>query len=206
MKKLVPYKTVRGALAALDNGGRFYNLFSRSGDGVISMGELSKATGHWLSFKQSSLFFTMMLDRLAEADRATVVARLDASLRRRVRQNQPKNVEPEALAEFSQEKGALVVEGTPRYCRSQSQFTSFIMIPVQAGSVTTQMMIPIYEEYSLYDLTSNSKQTVPIAVPKKLPRLPERSMKFGGFMHQASSSEKTPDSSECYFGPVCYLP
>ena len=206
MKKLIPYKTVRGALAALDNGGRFFNLFSRPSDGVISRGELSKATGQLLNIKQSSLFFAMMLDRLPEADRETVIARLAASLRRKVRRNYPKRIGPEALAAHKKEKGPLIVEGVPLYCRSQNQFTSFITIPVQADSVTTQMMIPIYEEFSMYYLESETKVPVPIAVPKKVTRLPERSMKFGGFVQPASSSKEKPDSSDCYFTPVFYLP
>ena len=35
MREIKPYQTLRGAQRALDNGGRFYNLFARSGEFVL---------------------------------------------------------------------------------------------------------------------------------------------------------------------------
>ena len=45
MREVIPYSTVEGAARALDNGGRFFNLFSRINDDVVDSSELSKAAG-----------------------------------------------------------------------------------------------------------------------------------------------------------------
>jgi hypothetical protein len=46
MRAIEPYKTVRGAAKALDNGGRFYNLLTQAGDKVVDAGELARADGY----------------------------------------------------------------------------------------------------------------------------------------------------------------
>ena len=43
MRELRPYLTVHGLTKAIDNGGRFYNLFTAADDAVVSRGELAKA-------------------------------------------------------------------------------------------------------------------------------------------------------------------
>ena len=43
MREIRPYKTVRGATRALDNGGRFFNLFAKAGDDIVDSAELAKA-------------------------------------------------------------------------------------------------------------------------------------------------------------------
>ena len=45
MREVVPYRTLGGAKRALDNGGRFFNLFAEADDGVVSGAELARAAG-----------------------------------------------------------------------------------------------------------------------------------------------------------------
>jgi hypothetical protein len=45
VRELKPYRTVARARAALDNGGRFYNLLAIADDDRISKAELNKAAG-----------------------------------------------------------------------------------------------------------------------------------------------------------------
>ncbi|MDG1856743.1 MAG: hypothetical protein P8J66_07020 [Verrucomicrobiota bacterium] len=47
MKQATPCKTLARVMLALDNGGRFFNLLTRAGDGEISQSEISKAA--WIS-------------------------------------------------------------------------------------------------------------------------------------------------------------
>ena len=199
MKKLIPYKTVRGALSALDNGGRFYNLFSRAGDGLITAGELSKATGRLSNLRQSALYFEMMLMELNEADRETVIARLDPKLRSKFRRSRPQKLEPSALGGAMGEKNGIIVEGQLVYSRSQKKFTSFVMIPIQSGSVTTYMMLPIYEQFSMYQFKGAGDASIPVAISKKAARLPSGLVRLGGFIREASSSDTEPDKSAGYF-------
>lgn len=45
MKKIESYIDVNDAISDLDNGGRFYNLFTHADDGIISQAELGKVGG-----------------------------------------------------------------------------------------------------------------------------------------------------------------
>ena len=45
MRELKAYRTVVGARATLDNGGRFYDLIAMADDNRITKGELAKAAG-----------------------------------------------------------------------------------------------------------------------------------------------------------------
>jgi len=48
MREIKLYKTKRGLQKTLDNGGRFYNIFTDAGDDVVSRAELAKAAGVFL--------------------------------------------------------------------------------------------------------------------------------------------------------------
>ena len=43
MREVQLYRTERGLLKALDNGGRFFNVFTKAGDDQITRSELAKA-------------------------------------------------------------------------------------------------------------------------------------------------------------------
>lgn len=66
MREIKPYKTLKGAKAALDNGGRFLNLFARAGDDRITSDELTKAAGVFLHESLAFLFLDMALADLPE--------------------------------------------------------------------------------------------------------------------------------------------
>ncbi len=61
MRQIKPYRTVQGARKLLDNGGRFYHLWSKSGDDVVDVGELARAAGVYSSGTKAFLHFEMAL-------------------------------------------------------------------------------------------------------------------------------------------------
>ena len=61
MREIKPYKTFSGATAALDNGGRFFNLFARSGDEIVDSSELKKAAGVYSGDSKAFMYFDMAL-------------------------------------------------------------------------------------------------------------------------------------------------
>lgn len=81
MKQIVPYKTLQGALNALDNGGRFYNVFTKAKDEVITDSELYKAAGVFSGKAHVFLFFELALSDLPKADRDQVIQCLSPELR-----------------------------------------------------------------------------------------------------------------------------
>ena len=59
MREVHPYKTEGGLLKALDNGGRFFNIFTRASDDRITRAELAKAAGVFGSKPKAVLFLEM---------------------------------------------------------------------------------------------------------------------------------------------------
>ena len=72
MRKIMPYKTQRNALAALDNGGRFYNIFTEADDGEISTAELARVAGAFTDKQKMFLYLDMALAGL-DQDAAHIV-------------------------------------------------------------------------------------------------------------------------------------
>ncbi|MBK7874477.1 MAG: hypothetical protein IPJ77_01765 [Planctomycetes bacterium] len=83
-RRVTPYATVRGALAALDNGGHWWSFTARKGDERIDAGELARATGEMSSTPRAFLGFELAIAGLAPDERDEVRAKLAPSLRRRV--------------------------------------------------------------------------------------------------------------------------
>ena len=83
MREVQPYKTEGGLLKALDNGGRFFNVFTRAGDDRITRAELAKAAGVFGSKPKAVLFFEMAQQALSRQARTRAVTALGPKERER---------------------------------------------------------------------------------------------------------------------------
>jgi hypothetical protein len=84
-----PYKTVEGARRALDNGGRLFDLLSSRDDGVVSAGELKRASGA-LNKHIAFLYFDLVCSLLPRDELKNMVARFDDRLRADYREARPR--------------------------------------------------------------------------------------------------------------------
>ena len=100
-------------MKALDNGGRFYNIFTSAGDDVVTSAELKKAAGVIGSDQCAYLFFAMALHDLGDSQRRMVEARLDKGVRDGLRRLSPAVVSPKEVASLRATK-ACIIEGYPR--------------------------------------------------------------------------------------------
>ncbi|MFI5403820.1 MAG: hypothetical protein ACHQ1G_12855, partial [Planctomycetota bacterium] len=134
-----------GAKAALDNGGRFYHLIARSGDGKLAKSEISKAAGVVFDEAGGFVFFDMALAKLSAEEKAQVVAMLGAKLARRYRERGPQHVTPKAAARLGAVKG-VIAEGVPRFERSiEILQTGMIMVGKVMVPVTHKLPHDLYE-------------------------------------------------------------
>lgn len=164
MKKVIPYKTLTGAMRALDNGGRFFNLFTRAGDGEISQSEVSKAAGVLGGQINAMLFFQLATLRLSSADQSSLVDRLTGKLRDRLRQSPAKSIPISKFKRNSELNQPVIVEGYPVFAKDHTQFSGFITVPMTTNNVTTMMMVPIIDQFDMYEVFQNSDQTGPHAL------------------------------------------
>ncbi len=205
MKKLQPYKTVRGAVAAFDNGGRFFNLFTEAADGTITSAELGKAAGTLGALPHTLLYFEMMIAWLPETEQESVISKLDPSLRRKFRAKRAIRLAEADRSTLPKKPPAVIVTGKPEYARSRTQFTGFITIPVQTGSVSSSIQIPIHDEFALYTMKGGGIDDVPVAVSKSVGKLPAAQVIVGGYLMKMSAEEgDNPRETKAYISAQYY--
>lgn len=205
MKKITPYKTTRNALASLDNGGRFYNLITKADDGKISTAELSKAAGVFSGKQQMVLFLEMSLSTLPAESRKQILSSVSEDIKEAIYKYPTQHLLPSE----AERKGILsrnaIVTGIPRRIDSTEKFTGFIMIPVMAGKVTTFMMIPIIEQYDIYELRDEkSSKEFLIAHSKSTNKLPEIRIKCAGVLKELKSEEKESSKVSIFLETIYY--
>jgi hypothetical protein len=122
MRPVVPYANLDALLHALDDGGFFFDPFSRKDDGEISTGELKKATGR--NERYAIQWLALMTSTFTDDDRkrlrGVLSERLDRALARfDAQSSQPRRVETGVVGEF------LLVEGVLKDATSSVKSTPF---------------------------------------------------------------------------------
>lgn len=187
MEEIKPYATAGEAIRDLDNGGRFYNWFTRAEDDVITEAELSKVSGAFFGKQQMILFLEMALSRLNETDKAEVLSKLDESLQVQVQKYKPQRLDTLQTDEKGKLTSSTIITGVPILQESKSYVNGFIMIPI--GKAFT--IVPIMDLYHIYEFTEEgSAYQILVAhskVVNKL-RLPETQLTVGGVWKKFTSS------------------
>lgn len=207
MRKVVPFKTVSGALRSLDNGGRFYNMLTKAGDGSITDAELRKAAGVSSGRDQALLYLELALSDLEAAGQHEVVSHLSDDVRLQLHDRRPQRV---AISRFETAVSAalpVVVEGFPRFLEDKTELQAFIMIPIMAGKVMTFAMIPIFDRFDIYEVYSNSAfrggNTI-IATVRGSKRLQNVRTAFAGIVKELKFDPNTKASHRFYLESLYY--
>ncbi len=206
MREVQPYKTEGGLLKALDNGGRFFNVFTRAGDDRITRAELAKAAGLFGSKQKAVLFFDMAQQALALQARTRAFAALGPKARKDHQKFLPVKLLP-SLVESKGEAGeCVIVEGYPRFLKNKTQFTGMLMIPIIAGSVTTFMMIPLYDQFDVYEVFDDRRMRRPYCVlaAARGVKFPARDpVRLGGILRKMEADKKAERQHKFYL-EACY--
>ena len=207
MKQIVSYRTLQGALNALDNGGRFYNVFTKAKDEVITDSELYKAAGVFSGKAQAFLFFELALSDLPEIDREQVIQCLSPALRSTYLRQRPKRTEIEVFERQVQEPDAVIVAGFPVFLEDKTQFSGFIMIPIFTGKTMMFTMIPIFDKFDIYEVYSDSDlqgdKTI-IATVRGSKRLATEMTTFGGIVKKLKFKDKSKRKHSLYVETLFY--
>ena len=201
MKEIKPYKTLQGAKAALDNGGRFFNLWARAGDDRITSDELTKAAGVFGSESSAFLFLEMALADLPEKERQQVTDLLTPGVAERYRRNCPNILQPSQAVKAK--AGTLViVEGVPTYVEEAVQKRqTFMYIP--DGIMIPIMIDDHYQTYDLLDVRGMRSPPLPMILPIRARRLEVGAARFGGLLREFTLEGK-PKKKGVYFEPVYF--
>jgi hypothetical protein len=122
MKQIHPYKTVDEALTSLDNGGRFYNLFTQAEDGTITQAELAKVSGLFNEKQKLVLFLDLSLSKLDSDSREQVISKLDDNLKATYQKYKPAVMSPSEVNKIGTKSSNIAVTGIPEMKESRNYF------------------------------------------------------------------------------------
>jgi|ETNmetMinimDraft_30_1059905.scaffolds.fasta_scaffold13216_3 hypothetical protein len=207
MQPVIPYEHYSSALAALDNGGRFYNLFSKANDDTVSEAELAKVAGVFTDKQMMFLFFEMAVQSLSEQDKHALHRKLSDNLQADYASHRPQHLLPSKAEEQGEASRTAILTGCPRFVTDKTVFSCFIMVPIIVGTVTTFTMIPIMDRYDIYELRDEPhSETIFIANVRGAPRLPEELSRFGGILKETSADKEGEKEDRLFLEVAYYTP
>ena len=182
MRQVIPYKTARGLERALDNGGRWFNLFTSAGDGKVSANELAKAAGSW-DRVTSEIFLTMSWVLLTEAERVHILdVLMSPEFTKRIRKYGPLWLRAHRAVEVPPGRG-VVLEGTMvRVADHRSD--SVVMMPFMINNVMTLMPVPIANVFSVWELHDGHGEPATVLVGLRDRFAENLPMRLGGVSAQ----------------------
>lgn len=199
MKKIEPFESVAEALAALDNGGQFYNFLTHAEDGFISTAEASKAAGLFAGKKQVVLFLQLALSKLAQNERDVIISKFDEALTACYQQYRGITLAHHQLNRV--EIGTQVLlKGTAKFTADRSDLNGFVFIMAGGAMVP----VPIIEAYDVYNFVDDTQDTFPVVHAKGKAQFPDRQMTVAGVVKEIKS-EKKGENGKRYLEIFYYL-
>ncbi|MFN2242677.1 MAG: hypothetical protein ACK2U2_10340 [Anaerolineae bacterium] len=204
MRQISPYRTVQWAARALDNGGRFYNLFTRAGDNVVEGVELARAAGVYSSDAMAFLYFEMALMDLPGEGKAEVLSLLAPDLRDQLEAKRPRVLLPSCVESKGRTGLPAIVTGYPYFVEDKSQFRGFVV------TVTPLItLVPIMDEFDVYELFDTPDRSYPrtlLATVRGSRRLDGSRIRFGGVLKELRFEDKTGRQHGLYLEAAYYTP
>ena len=166
MRKIQPYKSLDGALRALDNGGRFFNVFTKAGDHVVTAAELKKVAGVLGNDVAAAMFYALAISDLDDTARLKLRNALGPKASDLVRRIPVRSLTPETFAVEARAGKPCLVEGRVKKFKDV-KVTGMIFMPISTGKTTMIMPIPTEDHYTVYELDGpNPERECLVLTPK----------------------------------------
>ncbi|MEO0331760.1 MAG: hypothetical protein AAF223_08755, partial [Bacteroidota bacterium] len=206
MKKIEPYKNVIEAVSTLDNGGRFYNILTKTDDGIISGSELGKVAGLFSDKQKMILFFELSVSKLDQADREEVVSKLDSKLQKAYQRYKPQKLSPSEANATGVASSNAIITGIPTLVESKTDLLGFIMVPIITDKATTFTMVPLMEKYDVYEMRDEpASDTFLIAHARSSQKLPQRKITVAGVLKELKSHRNEAGSTKIFLESIYHL-
>jgi hypothetical protein len=207
MREITPYKTFEGALRALDNGGRFYNIFTDAEDETIDSAELAKVAGVYASLSKAFLFYGMSTFNLPHNAKRKLDSYLNKHLKAMYRRSRPQVMPPSKIETGGKAGSSNIVTGFPRHLEKREEFYGFIMYPMTVGKTTNMMMIPLYDQFDVYEVFDTRAYKPPrtvIATTRGSRKLGPGETRFGGFLKKLTFKDPTSKKHGLFLETIYY--
>lgn len=195
VREIKPYATVQGLRKALDNGGRFYNLFQLAEDNVVSKGELAKAAGVFSAGASAFLFLELAQQNLGQDELDSVEGLFAPELKKAQKKYRPTCLMPSQIESDAVPGKPLVTSGYLRYLEDRTQFNGMVMVPIMVGKIMIFTPIPLFERFDIWELFDNAGfkgQSAVIATKLKWKPDHDGAFRFGGLVRKLEVDAKKP--------------
>ncbi|MEM7478866.1 MAG: hypothetical protein AAF483_28100, partial [Planctomycetota bacterium] len=119
----------------------------------------------------------------------------------------PKQFLPHEINESGIAGKSAIVSGHLRYLEDKTQFNSFIMIPLQVGNITTMQMIPIYDQFHVYEIFESEEMLEPCGIvtcPRTHKLDTNHAVRIAGFVRELKFDDKSPQIHKHYLETTFY--
>jgi hypothetical protein len=206
MKKIEPYYTTTEAKLALDNGGRFYNILTNANDGEIELSELSKVAGVFGEKQKMVLFLDLAIVKLSENSKNEVIQSFSEGLQKTYKKYKSASLSVLKANEIGRVSSNVIITGHPKHVDSKNDFVGFIMIPIMVGKVTTFTMIPIMDQYDVYEIRDEkTSQTFLIAHARGELKLPDSKVIVAGILKELKATKEEDVGSKKYLEAYYFI-
>ena len=203
MKKITPFINASSAISTLDNGGRFYNLLTKAEDGNISAPELAKVAGLFGNKQQMVLYFAMSISELE--DKEQVESALSEDLKDAYEKYYPQILIPSEAKSKGVLSSNAIITGVPKMIESKSDFNGFIMVPVSTGKSMSLIMIPIIDQYDVYEIRdSELSETFLIAHSRGAKKFPAKKIRVGGILKELKIKKEGKETPQMFLESLYY--
>ena len=140
-------------------------------------------------------------------DRQKIIGLLDSDLRKDYRRSRPQTLLPSEIEKHGVAGRSVIATGFPRFVEDRTQFSGFIMIPITSGNVTTFMMIPIFDQFDVYEVFDDRRMRKPnsmVATVRGQRLSHDGPIRFGGVLRKLQFKDKTKKLHKFYLETVFY--
>ena len=211
MQEVEAYRSKNELTSVIDNGGRFYNVFSRANDQVVTKGELAKAAGMWASDLNAFLFLDLATFDLDEMEKLAVEDTLEPDLRNRYRQASTRVIAASDIDGEGQAGDAIIVEGSVQKCHEKTKFSGYIYVPITVGDVTTFTVTPIFDHFSVYRLFDGDSRKVDAELPGAVVAVPLKAefsagdrIRFAGYLRELEFDDEESRTNNLYLEAIYF--
>ncbi|MFY0689721.1 MAG: hypothetical protein JXQ90_21300 [Cyclobacteriaceae bacterium] len=189
----------------MDNGGRFYNLLTKANDGNISSAELAKVAGVFSDVQQMLLYLEMATINLDDTSKKSIVKSLSPKLQKAYQKYFPQYLSP-TEANLKGDPGKnLITTGIPKFIDAKTEFQGFIFVPIVTGKTTTMMMIPIFDQYDVYELhDQDTGDEFLLAHTRSSKKLPHQKIRCAGVLKTLNTKKDENGLSRKYLETLYY--
>ncbi|NQX92261.1 MAG: hypothetical protein HRT74_09105 [Flavobacteriales bacterium] len=203
MEKIEPYNSANEAMEALDNGGRFYNFWTKADDGKITKAELAKVAGVFDEKQRMILFLEMATKDLRSSEKDSILECMDDNLRKHYRKLRPVDFVPGSEESIGEKSQTVIVKGTPKFIESKDQLESFIFITNMVANVPVMVPVPLVEVYNVYELLDqDGNKLMTVAHKKGKEKLPEQAIEIGGMLKEKHLTKEAKGEKDLFLEGV----